>query len=61
MVEFQSIESAPRNGSIIVALENTATKYGLCLVSWKDGEWREVTCKTVQHPTHWKQQVMWRK
>ena len=53
---FRPIETAPKDGRIIVALENTPTKYGFCRVVWRDGEWREITHKTVQHPTHWKPQ-----
>lgn len=52
--EWQPIETAPKDGSLLVGLENRDDRWAIFRFFWKDGAWREMNFKSIEHPTHWK-------
>ncbi len=56
--EWQSIDTAPKDGTIIYGQECNLgiPRFALYRCVWKNGAWREIHFKTIVHPEKWKSQ-----
>ena len=50
MTLWQPIETAPRDGSVILARQGG---YWPCHLYWQDGRWQAIEYQATHNPTHW--------
>jgi hypothetical protein len=53
MQDWHLIATAPKDGTLIQGLD-TSTGYSFFRCFWKNGEWREMAYKGIEHPTFWR-------